>query len=149
MASFKIIIATVYKSKWIFVINRLQASAEFVCQKHTIPVRQMITNISLVIRTSLPVKLFLAALSSTQDSPGEVKLPLALLTQRLDHQGQANEQTIALVEAIISKQMMVNSRGRLTGGTRERALQQLFDMPSFPIIHLYPNDEWHDDNIID
>ena len=79
----------------------------------------MITNISLVIRTSLPVKLFLAALSSTQDSPGEVKLPLALLTQRLDHQGQANEQTIALVEAIISKQMMVNSRGQLTGGTRE------------------------------
>ena len=61
--------------------------------------------------TSLPVKsVFLAALSSTPDSPGEVKLPLALLTQRLDHQGQANEQTIALVEAIISKQIVMAHR---------------------------------------
>lgn len=69
-------------------------------------------------------KLLQAALSSAQ-----VELPLT--------QGQANERmkVLAQVEAI-GKQMMAN-------GSQEelqRALQQIFDMPSFPIIRLYPND---------
>ena len=88
--------------------------------------------------SSLPVKVLLAALSSAQDSPGEVSPPLAVPTQKLDYQGQANEQMIALVEAIISKQTMANSHG--SQEKLERAFQQLFDMPSFPIVCLYPND---------
>ena len=42
-----------------------------------------------------------------------------------------------LVEAI-GKQMLVDTHG--SQEELERALQQLFDVPSFPIIHLYPND---------
>lgn len=88
------------------------------------------------VDNSLTVELLQAALNSIQGSPGEVKLPLTLPTQRQD-QGLANEQMKALVEAI-GKQMLVDTRG--SQEELERALQQLFDMPSFPIIHLYPND---------
>lgn len=73
------------------------------------------------VDNSQTFKLLQAALSSDQ-----VKLPLT--------QGQANEQ-MQVLEAI-GKQMIAN-------GSQEelqRALQQIFDMPSFPIIRLYPSD---------
>ena len=73
------------------------------------------------VDNSQTFKLLQAALSSDQ-----VKLPLT--------QGQANEQ-MQVLEAI-GKLMMANgSQEKL-----QRALQQIFDMPSFPIIRLYPND---------
>ena len=42
-----------------------------------------------------------------------------------------------MIEAT-GKQMAVGSH--VSQEELQRALQQLFDMPSFPIIHLYPND---------
>ena len=82
----------------------------------------------------MTAKLLQTILSSAQGSP--VKLPLTLPAQRQD-QGQADEQMKVLVKAI-GEQMMVDTHG--SKEELERALQQLFDMPSFPIIRLYPND---------
>ncbi len=74
-------------------------------------------------------KLLQAVLSSAQGSPGQIKLALT--------QDQANERmkVLAQDEAIGKQMMAIVSPEEL-----RRALEQLFDMPSFPIIHLYPND---------
>lgn len=86
------------------------------------------------VDSSMIAKLLQEVLSSAQGSP--VKLPLTLPSQIQD-QGQANKQMKALVEAT-EEQMMVDNH--TSKEELEKALQQLFDMPSFPIIRLYPND---------